>query len=108
VRKWQKITGAKDRRVYERTAVFIRASLETPNGELRAFLRNISRSGALLDGENNLATNTPVTLRCGDFVMPARVAWARPKRIGLAFSEVITDEQVAAFVGSKSRRAATA
>ena len=106
MRKWQKITGAKDRRVYERTAVFIRAALDTPNGELRVFLRNISRSGALLDAENNLVTNMEVTLRCGDFVMPARIAWARPKRIGLAFAEVISDEQVASFVGSKSRRAA--
>ena len=106
MRKWQKITGAKDRRVYERTAVFIRATLETPNGDLRVFLRNISGGGALLDAENNLVTNMEVTLRCGDFVMPARIAWARPKRIGLAFAEVISDEQVAAFVGSKSRRAA--
>lgn len=81
--------------------LFLKASLGTPDGDVRAFLRNISRSGALVDTNHDLAVGMPVTLHCHDLTIPARVAWAGEKRVGLEFRQPIEEEMVRALAGSR-------
>ena len=107
MKKWQKISGAKDRRVFERSIVLVRAMLTTEEGEVRVFLRNLSRSGALIDTTDNLPIGTVVTLHCGKSVVPARVVWARQPRYGLAFRDLISDTEVQRHVAPEKSRPAT-
>jgi hypothetical protein len=107
VKKWQKISGAKDRRVFERSIVLVRASLTTEEGEKRVFLRNLSRSGALIDTADELPIGTVVTLHCGKSEVPARVVWAKKPRYGLAFRDLISDAEVQRHVAPERSRPAT-
>lgn len=107
MKKWQKISGAKERRVFERSIVLVRASVTTEEGELRVFLRNLSRSGALIDTSENLPIGTVVTLQCGKFSVPARVVWARRPRFGLAFRDLLSDAEVQRYVAPEKSRPAT-
>lgn len=107
MRKWQKVSGAKERRVFERSIVLVRATLETEQGEMRVFLRNLSRSGALIDTSDELPIGTIVTLHCGKSVVPARVVWARRPRFGLAFRDLLSETEVQRHVSPERARPAT-
>jgi len=107
LRKWQKVSGTKERRVFERSIVLVRAMLETENGDVRVFLRNLSRSGALIDTSDNLPIGSIVTLHCGKSVVPARVVWAKRPRFGLAFRDLISDTEVQRHVAPERSRPAT-
>ncbi len=107
MKKWQKVSGAKDRRVFERSIVLVRASLTTDEGEKRVFLRNLSRSGALIDTADELPIGTVVTLNCGKSVVPARVVWAKKPRYGLAFRDLLTETEVQRHVAPERSRPAT-
>jgi hypothetical protein len=107
LRKWQKVSGAKERRVFERSIVLVRAMLETEQGQVRVFLRNLSRSGALIDTSEELPIGTIVTLHCGKSVVPSRVVWARRPRFGLAFRDLISESEVQRHVSAERSRPAT-
>jgi len=107
LRKWQKVSGAKDRRVFERSIVLIRATLKTESGEIRVFLRNLSRSGALIDTSEDLPIGTIVTLQCGKSVVASRVVWARKPRFGLAFRDLLSETEVQRHVSPERARPAT-
>jgi hypothetical protein len=107
LRKWQKVSSARDRRVFDRSIVLVRATLTTDRGEIRVFLRNLSRSGALIDTSEDLPIGTVVTLQCGKSVVPSRVVWARSPRFGLAFRDVISDAEVQLHVSPERSRPAT-
>lgn len=105
MRKWQKVSSAKERRVFERSIVLVRASIETENGEFRVFLRNLSRSGALIDASEDLPIGSIVTLHCGKTIATARVVWARKPRFGLAFRDLISEAEVQRHVSPERARA---
>ena len=107
MKKWQKVSSAKDRRVFERSIVLVRVTIETEAGEIRAFLRNLSRSGALIDTSENLAIGTVVTLHCGKSVVPSRVVWARQPRFGLVFRDLLSEAEVQRHVAPERSRPAT-
>jgi len=107
VKKWQKVSSAKERRVFERSIVLVRATLETENGEIRAFLRNLSRSGALIDASEDLHIGMIVTLHCGKSSVPARIVWAKRPRFGLAFRDLISDAEVQRHVTAERSRPPT-
>lgn len=107
MKKWQKVSGAKDRRVFERSIVLVRAMLTTDEGEVRVFLRNLSRSGALVDTSDDLPIGTIVTLHCGKSVVPARIVWAKRPRYGLAFRDLISEAEVQRHVSPERSRPAT-
>ena len=107
MKKWQKVSGAKERRVFERSIVLVRAMLETENGDIRGFLRNLSRSGALIDTSENLQIGTIVTLHCGKSVVPARVVWAKRPRFGLVFRDLLSEAEVQRHVSPERSRPAT-
>jgi hypothetical protein len=107
VKKWQKVSGAKDRRVFERSIVLVRAMLETEKGDIRVFLRNLSRSGALIDTSEELPIGSIVTLHCGKSVVASRVVWARRPRFGLVFRDLLSDTEVQRHVSPERSRPAT-
>ena len=94
LKKWQKISGAKERRVFERSLVLVRATFDTGDEEHRVFLRNLSRSGALIDANDQLPVGTIGVLRCGNIKAPARIVWARSPRFGLAFRDLLDEAEV--------------
>lgn len=107
MKKWQKISSAKERRVFERSIVLVRATLETEKGEVRVFLRNLSRSGALIDTSESLSIGTIVTLHCGKSVVPAQIVWARAPRFGLAFRDLLGEAEVQRHVSPERSRPPT-
>ena len=107
MKKWQKVSGAKDRRVFERSIVLVRAMLTTEEGEKRVFLRNLSRSGALIDTSDDLPIGTVVTLHVGKSVVPARLVWAKRPRYGLAFRDLLSEAEVQRHVSPERSRPAT-
>lgn len=107
LKKWQKVSGGKERRVFERSIVLIRATLTTEKGDIRVFLRNLSRSGALIDASEDLPIGTVVTLQCGKTVVTSRVVWARSPRFGLAFRELISEAEVQKHVSPERAKPPT-
>ena len=107
MKKWQKVSCGKERRVFERSIVLVRATLETENGEIRVYLRNLSRSGALIDTAENLPIGTIVTLHCGKSVVPSRIVWAKSPRFGLVFRDLISEAEVQRHVSAERSRPAT-
>jgi hypothetical protein len=107
LRKWQKVSSAKERRVFERSIVLVRATLSTDKGDIRVFLRNLSRSGALIDTSEDLPIGTIVTLQCGKSIVPSRVVWARSPRYGLVFRELLSESEVQRHVSPERSRPAT-
>lgn len=108
MRKWQKIATIRDRRGHGRAAVLLRARLLTGTGEVRGFVRNLSATGAMMDAHHDLALDTKVTLRCGDRSIPARVAWAEQRRLGLRFEVPLDEAVVAALVAPRQAGAGQA
>ena len=107
MKKWQKVSGTKERRVFERSIVLVRAALATDRGELRVFLRNLSRSGALIDTAEDLPIGSIVTLHCGKTIVPCRVVWAKRPRFGLVFRDLISEAEVQRHVSAERSRPAT-
>jgi hypothetical protein len=107
LRKWQKVSGAKERRVFERSIVLVRATLSTEKGDLRVFLRNLSRSGALVDTAEDMPIGSIVTLHCGKTVVDCRVVWAKRPRFGLVFRDLISEAEVQRHVSAERSRPAT-
>lgn len=107
MKKWQKVSSAKERRVFERSIVLVRAKLDTEKGEVRVFLRNLSRSGALIDTSETLPIGTIVTLHCGKSVVPARIVWAKAPRFGLAFRDLLSEAEVQRHVSPERSRPPT-
>lgn len=107
MKKWQKVSGAKERRVFERSIVLVRAALTTEKGDIRIFLRNLSRSGALIDTAEDLPIGSVVTLQCGKTVVACRVVWARRPRFGLVFRDLLSEAEVQRHVSAERSRPAT-
>jgi hypothetical protein len=74
---------------------------------MRVFLRNLSRSGALIDTSDDLPIGTVVTLHCGKSVVASRVVWARKPRYGLAFRDLLSETEVQRHVAPERSRPAT-
>ena len=93
--------------MFERSIVLLRVTIATEAGEIRAFLRNLSRSGALIDTSEKLAIGAIVTLHCGKTVAPSRIVWARQPRYGLAFRDLLSEAEVLRHVSAERSRPAT-
>ena len=107
MKKWQKVSGGKERRVFERSIVLVRATLTTEKGDVRVFLRNLSRSGALIDTSEELPIGSIVTLQCGKTIVPSRIVWAKRPRFGLAFRDLLSEAEVQRHVSAERARPAT-
>src|ERR1700744_513407 len=104
MRKWQKVTGAKELRQYERRRGFVRATMITAAGPVRAFVRNLSCGGALLDCAAAAAKGDRVRLCCEDLLAEAMIAWRQDKQIGLQFAEPLSETLIAEFMSARPHR----
>lgn len=108
MRKWDQASSVKERRTHRRATVLLRARLVTAEGEVRAYIRNISRGGAMIDANHEIACGEAVKLLCGDHAISAQVAWLDGPRLGLAFvaelQEAALDDLIR--IGTQRRSAA--
>ncbi len=69
----------------KRSRVFLAAQLDSGSGPMQARVRDISRSGALLEADSLPDEGARVRLTCGGAHLDARVAWAQDGCFGLEF-----------------------
>lgn len=86
--------AAEGQRIAKRARVLLAAKLQTPHGEVDARLRDLSSRGALVECPEALPVGTEVVFARGKIVVPARVAWIGPKRLGLEFHYPIDEHEV--------------
>jgi PilZ domain-containing protein len=104
VKKWQKVTGAKEQREHERKRVFLKATMITAAGTFRAFVRNLSCGGALLDCTAAGRRGDSVQLRCDLLLADATIAWTHGKQMGLQFAQPLPESLIAACLGAPPPR----
>ena len=69
----------------KRSRAFLVAQLDSGSGPMQARVRDISRSGALLEADSVPDEGACVRLTCGGAHLDARVVWAQDGRFGLEF-----------------------
>ena len=96
------------KRVAKRSRVLLAAKLRTDAGDLPVRLRDLSRRGALLEGNHDLAVDDEVVFARGATSVPARVAWTGGSRLGIEFLDEIDAAEVLVHVSPKSSKKAPA
>ncbi|MGE0179468.1 MAG: PilZ domain-containing protein [Sphingomonas sp.] len=87
-------TSAAGKRTDRRARVLLSAKLHTPQGEHEARLRDISRSGALIESPALVKAGGSVVFERGNSRIPSTVAWSDGYRIGLAFEHPIDEGEL--------------
>jgi hypothetical protein len=82
------------RRAAARARLQANATLETTTGVASAVLRNLSCTGAMLEGRHLPKTNRTAILRSGDVEVMGVVVWAEEGRCGLHFFDPLSNEAV--------------
>jgi len=72
-------------RAPKRSRVFLSAEVDCGSGPSAAHIRDISRSGALVEGDDAPEPGSTVRLTCGDTTVDGRVAWADRGWFGVEF-----------------------
>lgn len=80
--------GTSDPRAEPRTNLFLGAVIRGAGVSLPVKVRNMSASGALVEGTALPDEGTDVQLARGSLALPATVAWSAPGRCGLRFSSL--------------------
>ena len=88
------------RSIQQRSRVMLAATIITPNRSVDVRIRNLSRTGALIEGDIALEAGTGIELLRGHNAVRADVAWARPGRCGVKFASPVVIED---WVGSVGR-----
>jgi hypothetical protein len=86
------------RRQSERCRVFLTAKLVTTTDERPIKLRDLSETGALVEGEKVPEQGTDVVLMRGEFEVFARIAWSDGKRAGVQFDAPVPTGEIFAQV----------
>ncbi len=87
--------GGKDPRADIRSNVFLSATLLAAGGTLPVRIRNISPTGALLDGAALPAEGSVIRLRRGSLTVDGEVVWQKDGLCGLRFgAEVVVNDWV--------------
>jgi hypothetical protein len=81
--------GAGARERAHRSNLFLSASFETAGTWNPVRIRNLSETGALLEGASLPAVGASLILKRQEVEIEARVAWLSPPRCGVAFQEAI-------------------
>lgn len=85
----------------KRSRVFLTAEVDSGMGPVTARIRDISRSGALVEADPAPESGTRVRLKCGDTVVDGRVAWAERRWFGLEFVTPLLTAQVVDRAGTQ-------
>ncbi|HUG45482.1 MAG TPA: hypothetical protein VMK31_03085 [Sphingomicrobium sp.] len=80
---------AADSRISPRTNLFLGASLQGESFSAPVKIRNMSASGALVEGGAVPEEGAAVRLVRGGLCVPARVAWSADRRCGLRFAALV-------------------
>jgi hypothetical protein len=81
--------GSNEGRRYERTHLFLAASLHSEAGSCPVHVRNISASGALIEGSIIPDQGDKLILRRGSLGASASMVWKNGRKAGIAFSSII-------------------
>jgi hypothetical protein len=81
-----------DLRRHLRTHIFLAALLKTPGGNCAARIRNMSQTGALVEGNILPDAGTPVSLVRGSLEAVGETVWSSGSRCGVAFSSNVSVE----------------
>lgn len=95
-------------RAAKRARVLLAAKLHTPADVYDARLRDLSRTGALIESPAIVRAGMAVIFERGGSRVPATVAWAAGRRIGLAFDHPIDENELLIHVGKAKPAAALA
>jgi hypothetical protein len=77
-----------------RSNVLMAAAIELSGMSLPVKLRNLSASGALVEGEHLPIEGSEIVFKRQELSVAARVAWAAGNRAGLSFAEPLSPEAV--------------
>lgn len=89
------------KREEKRSRVFLSAQLDAGAGPVDARIRDISRTGALLESETAPAPGSSVELKCGSVNLQARVAWVERGWFGVEFETPLLMARLVDETGSK-------
>jgi len=81
--------AATDVRLHSRTHVFVLATLSCAAGSAPIYVRNMSPTGALIEGSTIFPAGTPVDLRRGSLRASGRIVWADGRRAGITFNSAV-------------------
>lgn len=84
-----------------RSRVFVSAEVDWGEGAFPAHVRDISRSGALVEADSAPDPGSAVRLKCGETLVDARVAWAERGWFGLEFETPLLTSEVVDPAGAK-------
>ena len=86
--------GQPEDRRSPRFSVLLVARLVTTWGERIVKLRNISATGAMIEGDRIPPAGTDILLRRGALELFATIMWTRDKQAGLEFEEPLTEAEL--------------
>ena len=90
------------KRSTKRARVLISAKIDAGAGEMEVRLRDLSRKGALIECDFPPEVGSEVTFLRGSTIVPARVAWAAGKRVGLEFNYMIDEHEMLVQLNHKT------
>ena len=95
------------RRAKPRARVALTATIECLSGQRRVLLRDVSETGALIEGTDLPGLGTDLIVRCGDIDVLATVVRVERNKCGLAFDEPANNQQIVRLRMESDRIAAT-
>ena len=100
--KIDQIEGDK-RSVQQRSRVMLAGTIVTSDFSVDVRIRNLSRSGALIEGDVMPEAGTIVEVLRNFHSVRAQVVWSKPKRCGVKFAEpVVIEDWVGSTLGAAS------
>lgn len=87
-------SGITQNRRTRRSHVLMAASIEAAGKTVAVTLRNLSSEGALIEGKQLPAIDSPVIFRKKELNLAGRVAWITAGRAGIAFDTMLDPEAV--------------
>jgi hypothetical protein len=78
----------------ERKRVLMRGTVYAPTGAHLVWIRDVSRTGALVNSENPLDEGCDVIFKRGPIFAAAHVAWAKGTSAGLQFYRPLEDDKL--------------
>lgn len=88
----------------KRARVLLAAKIKTSAGEVAVRLRNLSRMGALIEGDNLPEKGADLVFVRGEIRIPARVAWNAGNHAGLEFRHMIDEGELLVQVSRSDGR----
>lgn len=89
------------KRAPKRSRVFLSAHVDCGGGPSPAHIRDISRSGALVEGDDAPEPGSAVRLTCGDTTVDGRVAWTDRGWFGVEFDTPLLMARLVDPAGTK-------